>query len=93
MDAHARRVYGADVPSVTARISAALAAGGATRRALDVPEGATVADAIAILEADLGMAPGALHAAAVSMGGAIVGHDRVLPGDAEIAVVIPVAGG
>lgn len=78
---------------VTARISATLAAGGPTRRALQVPEGGTVADAIAALEADLGMAPGSLGSAAVSTGGAIVGHDRPLAGGEELAVVVPVAGG
>lgn len=81
------------MPTVTARISATLAAGGPTRRALEVPAGATVADAIAALEADLDLAPGALHSAAVSTGGAIVGHDRELLGGEELAVVVPVAGG
>jgi len=81
------------VPIVTARISATLAAGGPTRRALEVPDGATVADAIAALEVGLELTPGALHAAAVSTGGAIVGHDRELLGGEELAVVVPVAGG
>ena len=66
------------MPAVTARISATLAAGGPTRRAL---------------EADLGMAPGSLGAAAVSVAGSIVGHDRQLLGGEELAVVVPVAGG
>ena len=81
------------MPAVTARISATLAAGGPTRRALEVPEGGTVDDAIAALEADLGMAPGSLGAAAVSVAGSIVGHDRQLLGGEELAVVVPVAGG
>lgn len=81
------------MPAVTARISATLAASGPTRRTFEVPEGGTVADAIAVLEVDLDLAPGALHAAAVSTGGAIVGHDRELLGGEELAVVVPVAGG
>lgn len=81
------------MPTVTARIGATLAAGGPTRRALEVPEGGTVADAIAVLEGDLHLTPGALHAAAVSTGGTIVGHDHELLGGEELAVVVPVAGG
>lgn len=78
---------------VTARISATLAAGGPTRRALQVPDGGTVADAIAALEAELGMTAGSLASAAVSAGGVIVGHDHPLLGGEELAVVVPVAGG
>ncbi|MBM3665329.1 MAG: hypothetical protein FJW92_06010 [Actinobacteria bacterium] len=52
-----------------------------------------VADAVAALETDLGMSPGSLGAAAVSTGGAIVGHDHALAGGEELAVVVPVAGG
>jgi sulfur carrier protein ThiS len=81
------------MPRVTARISATLAAGGPTRRPLDMPDPATVAGAIAALEADLGMTPGSLGSAAVSVAGAIVGHDHPLLGGEELAVVVPVAGG
>jgi len=78
---------------VAARISATLAAGGPTRRLLQVPDDGTVGDAIAALEADVGMAPGSLASAAVSVAGAIVGHDHPLLGGEELAVVVPVAGG
>lgn len=81
------------MPQVTARISATLAAGGSTRRSLQVPDGGSVADAIAALEADLGMSPGLLASAAISVRGAIVGHDHPLLGGEELAVVVPVAGG
>jgi len=81
------------MPRVTARISAVLAAGGPTRRPLEVSDDGTVADAIAALEAELGMAPGSLGAVAVSLAGAIVGHDHPLLGGEELAVVVPVAGG
>ena len=81
------------MPHVTARISATLAAGGSTRRPLQVPDGASVADAIAALEANLGMSTGSLASAAISVRGAIVGHDHPLLGGEELAVVVPVAGG
>jgi len=78
---------------VAARISATLAAGGPTRRPLQVSDGGTVGDAVAALEVELGMAPGSLASAAVSVSGAIVGHDHPLHGGEELAVVVPVAGG
>jgi sulfur carrier protein ThiS len=81
------------MPRVTARIGATLAAGGPTRRGLDVPDGGTVADAVAVLEGQLGMPAGSLGSAAVSVSGAIVGHDHPLLGGEELAVVVPVAGG
>ncbi len=78
---------------VTARISATLAAGGSARRSLDVADPATVAGALAALEADLGTPPGSLRSAAVSIAGTVYGHDHPLAGGEEIAVVVPVAGG
>ena len=45
-----------------------------------MPDGGSVADAIAALEADLGMSPGSLASAAVSVRGAIVQyHERLRP--------------
>jgi sulfur carrier protein ThiS len=63
------------------------------RRALTLPDGATVADALAVLGSEAAVPAGLLDRAAVSIGGAIVDRGRALADGDEVALVVPAAGG
>ena len=63
------------------------------RRALTLPAGATVADALAALAGEAAMPAGLLDRAAVSIEGAIVDRGHALAEGDEIALVVPAAGG
>jgi molybdopterin converting factor small subunit len=66
---------------------------GGPRLALDVADGATVADVLARLAAEQpAIAPG-LPSALTVVRGAQVGEERVLAEGDEVAVLTPVAGG
>jgi sulfur carrier protein ThiS len=63
------------------------------RRAVTLPEGATVADLLAELGRAAGVQPGVLERVAVARGGAIVSPAQPLAAGDELSVVAPVAGG
>jgi len=63
------------------------------RRAVELPDGATVGTLLAALAGEPGLPAGALDRVAVSVTGAIVDRERVLADGDEVALVSPVAGG
>jgi sulfur carrier protein ThiS len=67
--------------------------GGPPRRALRLAPGATVADVLAALGPEVGVAPGALAGVAVAVDGEVVDHARALRDGEALDVVLPVAGG
>ena len=82
---------GVPEPAITVevRLGARLGPG----RRVRLPAGATVADLLAVLEPELGRAPGELAGVAVALGGDVVGRDRVLHDGEALALILPVAGG
>jgi len=85
-------MHGVPDPAITVevRLGARLGPG---RRSVRLPAGATVADLLAVLEPELGRAPGELSGVAVALGGDVVGRDRVLVDGEAPALILPVAGG
>lgn len=78
---------------VSVRFSAPLAQElGAPRLSLTLPDGATVADLVAILRSDHPRAE-RLSAALPIIAGQYVPLDRPLAPDTEVALLLPVAGG
>ncbi|OLT43880.1 molybdopterin synthase sulfur carrier subunit [Saccharomonospora sp. CUA-673] len=75
--------------------ASARAASGVEAETLELPEGATVADAVAALRTrHPGGLPRILDAASFLVDGVAVRHrDRTLPADAELDVLPPFAGG
>lgn len=63
------------------------------RRALSLPDGATVADLLAFLGALDAAAADALGRAVVSIAGATVDRCHTLADGDEVALILPVAGG
>jgi sulfur carrier protein ThiS len=72
---------------VTVRLSGPLAERLGPRRAVELPDGATVGDLLDALD------PTAAASLAVVVDGAIVPQDHALEDDDELAVLAPVAGG
>ncbi len=79
-----------DAVTVDVRLGARLGPG---VRRVRLGPGATVADLLDVLAADLGLAPGRTAAMAVAVAGEVVGRERVLDDGQAVTVVLPVAGG
>lgn len=75
--------------TVQVRLNGALAERLGARRGVALADGATVADLRAALSASAALPP----SVAVSVGGRIVGDEEPLTDGAEVAVLLPVAGG
>jgi sulfur carrier protein ThiS len=76
--------------TVEVRLGARLGPG---RRSVSLGAGATVADLVAALAPELGLAAGRLDGVAVAVDGEVVGRDRGLRVGETLALVLPVAGG
>ncbi len=76
--------------TVDVRLGARLGPG---RRSMSLPAGATVADLLAGVEAELGREPGELAGVAVAVAGEVVGRERALRDGEALALILPVAGG
>jgi sulfur carrier protein ThiS len=76
--------------TVEVRLGARLGPG---RRSVSLGAGATVADLVAALAPELGLAAGRLDGVAVAVDGEVVGRDRGLRDGETLALVLPVAGG
>ncbi|WP_187368721.1 MoaD/ThiS family protein [Baekduia soli] len=66
---------------------------GPGRRTVALRAGATVADLVAVLAPDLGVAAARLDGVAVAVDGEVVGRGRALRDGETLALVLPVAGG
>jgi sulfur carrier protein ThiS len=76
--------------TVEVRLGARLGPG---RRRVSLGADATVADLVAALAPELGVAAGRLDGVAVAVDGEVVGRDRALRDGETLALVLPVAGG
>jgi sulfur carrier protein ThiS len=76
--------------TVEVRLGARLGPG---RRTVSLGAGATVADLVAALAPELGVAAGRLDGVAVAIDGDVVSRDRALCDGEQLALVLPVAGG
>jgi sulfur carrier protein ThiS len=79
--------------TVTVRLSGTLAQELGSRRAIDVPPGATVDDVVAELGRLADFDPAALRGLAVVSEGSFVRRDRPVADGEELDVLVPVAGG
>ena len=66
---------------------------GCAQRALDLPEGSRVADALAALRAAYPTLEPLVPHLAVAINGVLVAADAMIPSGAEIALLPPVSGG
>lgn len=78
---------------VNVRLSGSLAQLVGPRQALDLDEGATVADLLDAVGRAAGIEPDASRSLAVVSRGTIVPHEHRLAEDDELDVLVPVAGG
>jgi sulfur carrier protein ThiS len=94
------RVHNRGMASAATEITVAVRFGGrfggsleARRRSIRLPAGATVEVLLATLAADADSEPSNLAAAAVAVGGEVVGRDHALRDGDAVALIVPVAGG
>jgi sulfur carrier protein ThiS len=88
---HNRRMSPAGTEiTVTIRLGGRLGAG---RRSVRLPAGATVELMLAAVADEIEPGAGDLAAAAVAVGGDVVGRDHVLRDGDAVALILPVAGG
>jgi sulfur carrier protein ThiS len=89
LDNHRMSTAGQEI-TVTVRLGGRLGAG---RRSMRLPAGATVELMLAALACEIELGAAGLAAAAVAVGGDLVGHDHPLRDGDAVALILPVAGG